>query len=213
MTRPSTRASATVDINFIPQDDLERRGQIFEPDDRERFAFLLRELLVHLHDRAADPERRAVRQFVQRGDRLIFPVGEKRGIGIERMAGDIKAEQLFFVRHLLVLGPGNDSMRRRLRRRRRHVVEERDLAAGPVPVRRRRGRQRFIDAGEQFRAFAPEEIERAALHQAFQDLAIGDARIEPPAEILQRSEFPPRLPLPDRRSIAPCPTFLIAARP
>ena len=60
--------------------------------------------------------------------------------------------------------------------------------------------QRFIDAGEEFRAIAPRKIKRAGLDEAFQHLAIGNARIEPRAKILQRSELAALFALANGRS-------------
>src|SRR5438105_14624029 len=57
------------------------------------------------------------------------------------------------------------------------------------------GGQRVIDTGEKFRALAMQKIERAALDQRFQHFAIGDAGIEPAAEILQRLEVAAALAL------------------
>ena len=101
------------------------------------------------------------------------------------MPGDVKSEQLFLIRHLFVLGPRKHPLESRLRGRWGHFVEQRDLPAGPVLVRFGRGREGLVDASEQPGALPAEKIERATFHQTLQDLAIGDAGIESPAEIFQ----------------------------
>src|SRR5204862_90008 len=60
-------------VNFMPENDLESCGEVLEKNNRERFAFLLGELLVYLDDSARDLERRAICQLVQRGNRQILP--------------------------------------------------------------------------------------------------------------------------------------------
>src|SRR5215212_8038089 len=97
--------------------------------------------------------------------------------------------------------------------RSQEITEERNLTTGPVPVRRRSGRQRFVDAREQFRAFASEEIKCPRFYQALQHLAIRDARIEPPAKILERIELACVLTLANGRFHRPLPHILDRREP
>src|SRR5450755_3202220 len=107
------------------------------------------------------------------------------------MAGDIKPEQLFFVEHLFAVAPGDDRFRARRTCLGRHLAEKGDLAGGAIAMRGGRRCERFIDAGEKLSTLATEKIERAAFHEAFQHFAVGNSRIEPTAEIFERSEISP----------------------
>ena len=82
---------------------------------------------------------------------------------------------------------------------RRQIAEKRNLARRAIAMGGGGGGQRFLDAGEKFGAIASEKIKGAGLDQAFDDLAIGQAGIQPAAKILQGSEVPSPLPLRDRR--------------
>src|SRR5207253_9329878 len=144
--------------------------------------------LVHLRNRACDPESGAIGEFDERCDRLIFSVRNNISVGIERMSGDVKAEQLFFETHLLAIAPWSDGSLARGRDMLVRVPEKRDLSCHSITMCRGRRGQRIVDTGEKLRSFATQKIKRATLDQRFQHFAIGDAGIEPAAKIFQRLE-------------------------
>ena len=63
MTLPGSRACATGDVGLVPKHNLERAGQVFEKDNRERFALFLGKLAIHLRNRARDRESGAIGQL------------------------------------------------------------------------------------------------------------------------------------------------------
>src|SRR6266478_9982727 len=113
------------------------------------------------------------------------------------MTADVKPEKLLLVRKFLVIVPRCDRLPPRCCGSMRLLIEERDLSGHPIALESRRRCKRIFDTGEEFRAITPGEIKRACLDEAFQHLAIGHARIEPAAEILQRSKLAALLALAD----------------
>src|SRR4030095_9590907 len=107
------------------------------------------------------------------------------------MAADVKPEKLFLVGELFMLVPRSDQLRPRRGGCVRLFIEERNLPGNPIALESRRRCRRIFDTGKEFRAIAPGEIKRAGLDEAFQHFAIGYARIEPAAEILQRRKLAP----------------------
>src|SRR5206468_12686959 len=100
------------------------------------------------------------------------------------MSADVKAEKLFLVRKLFMLTPpGSESLSRCCRRS--CLIKQRNLASQPVPLRCNGCTHRIINADEQFGAVLAKKIKRAGLDEAFQHLPVGNARIQPRAEILQ----------------------------
>src|SRR4029077_20829396 len=105
------------------------------------------------------------------------------------MTADVKSEKLFFVGKLFMLVPRSDRLPPRCRGSVRLLIEERNLPRHPITLESCRGCKRIFDTGEKFRAIAPSKIKRARLDEAFQHFAIGNARIEPAAEILRRRKL------------------------
>src|SRR6266480_7282512 len=105
------------------------------------------------------------------------------------MTADVKPEKLLLVRKFLVIVPRCDRLPPRCCGSMRLLIEERNLSGHPIALESRRGCKRIFDTGEEFRAIPPGEIKRACLDEAFQHFAIGYARIEPAAEILQRRKL------------------------
>src|SRR5437762_4742209 len=75
-------------------------------------------------------------------------------------------------------------------RRRGCLIEQRNLTSNAVPLGGGGCSQRLIDASKKFGAIAAKKIKGAAFDQALQHFAIGDARIQTAAKILQRNEVP-----------------------
>ena len=113
------------------------------------------------------------------------------------MAADVKSEKLFLIGKFLVFAPRFDRLSPGCCGRVRVLIKERDLSGQPVALESRRGCKRIVDQGEEFRAITSGEIKRAGPDEAFQHLAIGHARIEPAAEVLQRSKLAALLALAD----------------
>src|SRR5262245_52370451 len=65
-------------------------------------------------------------------------------------------------------------------------------------MRGRGGGKRFLDTGKQLVAIASKKIKCAGFNEAFDDFSVGDTRINPAAEIFQRSEVPSPLAFGDR---------------
>ncbi len=102
------------------------------------------------------------------------------------MAADVKPEKLLLVGEFFMLVPRSDRLPPRCRGSVRLLIEERNLPGHPIALREPpRTFKRIFDAREELRAIPPGKIKRARLDEAFQHFAIGHARIEPAAEILQ----------------------------
>src|SRR5437667_10547389 len=114
------------------------------------------------------------------------------------MAAYIKSEKLFLVRKFLVFAPRPARLSPRRGGCMRLFIEERNLSGCPIALESSRGCKRMLDTGEEFRTIMSCEIKRARLDKAFQHLAISHARIEPTAEILQRSKLAAFVALADR---------------
>ena len=123
--------------------------------------------------------------------------GEVRGelrdlvhVLIERMAGDVEPEHLFFAGQLFLRGPiGNFGQRMRGGGLvRREIGEQSGLAAGAILPRPRADFHGAVDHGEELRARAVQRIERAGFDEAFDHAAVHRAEIDALAEIVERSE-------------------------
>src|SRR5205823_11546192 len=106
------------------------------------------------------------------------------------MAADVKTEQLFFVGKLFVVAPRCNRVFSRRCGGVCRFIEQRNLPGGAIAMRGRGSRQRFIDAGKKFRAFAPGKIKSASLNQTFEHLLVRNACPETTAKIFQRGEIP-----------------------
>src|SRR5438093_427225 len=115
------------------------------------------------------------------------------------MSRYIKSEQLFFVRHFLMLAPGRDRSSSSGRCRSRQFIKQRNLSGGAIAMGSSRSSQRLVDASEEFGSLTAQEIEGTGFDQTFEHLAIGDARAQTPAKIIERSKVPSPFPFADRQ--------------
>src|SRR4051812_24795404 len=99
------------------------------------------------------------------------------------MASHIKPEQLLFVGKFLALRPRNKLMAPSRDRRGRQVAEEGNLPRRPITMSGRRGSERLLDAREQLRTVASEEIKRARFYEALDNLSVRDPRIDTAAKV------------------------------
>ena len=109
---------------------------------------------------------------------------------IERMAGDVETQHLFFAGEFLGAGPVGDFGKRVLGGGllRGEHGEQTGLAAGAILPDARAVFHGAIDHGHELRAGAFERIHGAGLDEAFDHAAVDGAQIDALAEIVERSE-------------------------
>ena len=140
---------------------------------------------------AADARQAAVGQFGQLGgvrQRIFFQNRRERR---QRMAGDVKTEQLLFVREQFVLRPFRQIADGFGHRRRFFLqrAEERALPFLLVGQNARRARQRAFDLREQRRARLAKAIARAGFDERFENFPVHRPAIHALAQIRKRREF------------------------
>ena len=180
-------------VVFVHAEDLHGAFQIFERHHGVRFAAFLGDALLHGGDQAADARQAAVRQLRQR-DRCCASayLFQNRRKGRQRMAGDVKAEQFFFVREQFVLRPfGQIAFASGMRRR--FFLQQRRTAsfarvAGPEMMLAARASVRSICANRVARV-SPKAIAGAGFDERFQDFAVHGAAIDALAQVRERLEF------------------------
>ena len=111
---------------------------------------------------------------------------------VERVAGDVEAQEFFFRRELFREGPRRPRVERPLHRlgRRGQVIEHGKLPAQAVAVRAGGAGHDRVELGEHLGAVAAGEIQRAATHEAFEDFLVHHPAVEPRAKVFQRREAP-----------------------
>src|SRR5262249_54191033 len=113
------------------------------------------------------------------------------GVFVQRMAGDVEAEGLFFVAKFFFLGPFR--LDRRFRSagwRRCEHAEQRVLSALLLVLRPLLGIGRCSARLEEIAPRAAQEIERSRLDQRLDDFLVAGAQIDRLAELQQRRELP-----------------------
>ena len=124
---------------------------------------------------------------------------ERRGMFLQRMAGEVKAEDFLFSRQLFPrlqfgeVGQGGGRGRGGFAV---EFVEQRALSAAAVDLDGRAGLQGFVQRGEQLRATA-EGVQRAGLDQRLADRAAALPGGEPLAEVEEIAVRPVRFPFGD----------------
>jgi len=114
------------------------------------------------------PDRRTVEgssTCIAAAMQTFFGLSEMAGEGIQRMAGDIIAEQFLFVRKHLIARPGLNFWTGRAGRRwsgRLERIEKRRLPAGAIPLDGGRRRHGQLDIDKELGAGFMEIIEGAA---------------------------------------------------
>lgn len=214
------RASLQMLLHFreclVPNHHLNRAGEIFDHHDRKRLAVLLRELPLHRRKLSRDGHDALALLRCELRNGHILRILQRAAILVERMAGDVKTEQLFFKRELLREAPRRDGRDGALGRGRcgdSDVSKKRDLSRGAVAVRAGRGRHRALDAGKHRRAIRAELVERARFHEALDRLLADLLAVHARTKILHALERSAARAPAIADSIADSPTFLIAARP
>ena len=90
---------------LIHAEDLDRAFEVLECHQRVRFAGFFGDAILHRGDQTADARHATVGKLVERGRCVQAKSFDERREGRQRVAGDVKTEQLFFVGEQFVLRP------------------------------------------------------------------------------------------------------------
>ena len=178
---------------LVPNHHLDRASEILDHHDRKRLAVLLRELPLHRRELPRDGHDALALLRGKFRNRHVFRILQRAAVFVERMASDVKSEQLFFKRELLRERPRRHRRPAACRRRfcgHAHVAEERLLPRRTVAMRARGGGHRALDARKHRRAIRARLVERAGFHEAL-DCFFADAlAVHSRAKVHQVPELP-----------------------
>ncbi len=168
---------------------LELPGGIRESDDAHLVAGAGLALLLGNHRAGEAPRRLALLHRIgEIGESLHTEFRQHGVIGVERMGGQIEAEDLEFLEQLFRRQPGRGRLQADLFRTGGAGAEHVGLAAGLVLHGALRIGHETVDAGGERGAVDAEAIEGAGRDQAFPDAAIDELGIGAEAEILEASK-------------------------